>query len=77
MSPYEKELARQCYAHFKETGLTNFTYQSRNGNDLVHAANAISSMEENGYVSDVIDNGFSYSFVIEDSLIHYMEQSES
>lgn len=77
MSPYEKGLAHLCYEYFKKTGLTEFTYQPKNGNDLVHAANAIDSMKEDGYISDVVDNGFSYSFVIEDSLIHYMEQEES
>lgn len=77
MSPYEQTLARICYDHYKTSGSREFTYLSQNGNDMVYASNAISSMEEEGYLSEVTDNGFSYSFIIEDSLIHYMEQEES
>lgn len=77
MSPYEKELAQLCYEHFKETGLKDFTYHPPNGNDMVYATNAVSFMEDEGYISDVIDNGFSLSFTIRDSLIRYMKPKES
>ncbi len=77
MSPYEKELAQLCYKQFIETGLRAFIYHPKNGNDMVHATNAICSMEDEGYISDVIDNGFTLSFTIRDSLIRYMEQAES
>lgn len=77
MSPYEKELALLCYEHFKETSLKDFTYRPKNGNDMVYATNAVSFMEDEGYVSDVIDNGFTLSFTIKDSLIRYMKQAES
>jgi len=76
MSPYEQNLAHICYEHYKTSGSREFTYQAQNGNDMVHASNAISSMEEEGFLSEVTDHGFSYSFIIEDSLIRYMEQEE-
>ena len=77
MTSYEKELACLCYNHFKSTGLKEFTYYALNGNDLCFASDATSSMEEDGYISNVVDNGFSFSFTIEDSLIRYMQQLES
>lgn len=77
MSPYEKYISQLCYNHFKSTGSRNFVYLSKNGNDMVLATTAIESLEENGYISDLVDEGISFSFFIKDSLIRYMEQEES
>lgn len=76
MSPYEQKLSHLCYNHFLDTDSRGFTYFARNGNDLINASNAIESMEEDGYISNVTDNGFSFSFTIEDSLIQRMKQGE-
>ena len=77
MSPYEKELARLCYNHFTSTGFKNFTYHAYDGNDMINATNTLEAWEEDGYISNLIDNGCSFSFIIEDSLICYLNQSES
>lgn len=76
MTSYEKELSKRCYDYYKTSNSKKFTYLCNNGNDMIHATNAINYLEDCGYISNVEDNGISLSFTIEDSLIHYMEQEE-
>lgn len=77
LSRFQKQLLRECYSHYLETNSREYTYFAKNGNDLVHATNSFSGLEEEGYISDLVEGPFSFTFVIEDSLIRYMKREES
>ena len=77
MSQCEQDFINRCYSHFKETGSKEFTCFARNGNDLYCIASAVESLEKAGYISRVSDNGFSFTVIIEDALICYVEKAES
>lgn len=74
MSEYELYLAKLSYKHFKETGSREFTYEASGGNDMMNATNATMSLEDAGYISDVIDYGERFEFQVADKLIRYMER---
>lgn len=77
MSQYEEKIIKLCYESYQQSCSKEFTYCACNGNDLLLATNAIEALEEEGYITNVIDNGFTFSFIIEDSLIRYMKAKES
>ena len=75
-SQFEKKILRECYSHYLETNSKEYTYIAKNGDDLVHATNSFSSLERDGYISDLVEHAFSFTFSIEDSLIFRMKQGE-
>lgn len=75
-SQYQKKILHECYSHYLKTNSKEYTYVAKNGNDLVHAANSFSVFEREGYVLDLIEGPFSFTFVMDDSLIRCMEQEE-
>lgn len=77
MSQFETYLAHLCYEHYKATGSKEFAYTAHNGNDMIFVENAVLSLEECGYISDVSSSGPFYAFTIQDALISYMRQVES
>lgn len=76
LSQFQKQILRDCYSHYLETSSREYTYFVKNSNELVHATNSFSDLEEEGYISDLAEGPFSFTFVIEDSLIRYMKQEE-
>lgn len=73
----QSKLARLCYEHFKTTGSKKFAFTARSGDEMSFAEDAVPSLEERGYISDVSSNGPFYTFTIQDALISYMRQVES
>lgn len=75
-SQFEKKILHECYSHYLETDSKEYTYVAKNGDDLIHATNSFSNLESDGYISNLVEHPFSFTFLIEDSLISHMRREE-
>lgn len=76
LSQFEKKILHECYSHYLKTNSREYTYVAKNGDDLVLATNSFYDLEENGYISNLVEEVTAFTFLIEYPLISYMKQEE-